>query len=363
MNNKIKDIFRKKNNPVYLIAEMAWSHDGLFENAKKIIKAAAKAEADAISIHITDVPSYMVKDYAKKTEKVSFAWQTLENQEEKLSIYDYLQKLNLKDSDWKEIFSLARELGLEICAMPNDYKSLELCRKLKPDAYVIGAACFLDEEFAKEIAKEKKPVILRIGGATLEEIGKITAAIKKERNKEIILLHGIQLYPTEIGDMNLNLIPSLSKKFGLPVGLADHIDGSSDLAYILPLLSLPLKGKVIEKHLTYDRNKKGEDYESAFDPEGFKKFVGYVKKAERSLGSSFFPKKPSKAEIKYREISRKRAVAATRIEKGEKITKKKIVFKRATEGVYLDKINQIIGKRAVCEIEEDNPILLKNIKK
>jgi sialic acid synthase SpsE len=169
------------------------------------------------------------------------------------------------------------------------------------------------------------------------------------------------LYPTKTEDINLKLTPYLSKIFGLPIGLADHIDGESDLALLLPLLSIPFGARVIEKHLTYDRSKKGEDYESALDAPDFKKFVGYIRQAEKSLGSSFF-RKLSQAEIKYRELSRKRVVAAMAIEKGEKMTREKIIFKRATEGIYPNEIRRIVGKKAIINIEEDSPILLKNIK-
>jgi sialic acid synthase SpsE len=363
MKNKIKNIFSKKNNSTYVIAEMAWSHDGLLKNAKKIVDGASRAGANAIGVHITDMPSYMVKNYGQKTEKISFAWKTKEKEKENVSIYDYLERLNLKEGDWEEIFLLAKNSGLEVCAMPNDSTSLKLCRRLKPAAYIIGAACFLDDDFAKEIAREKKPILLRIGGATLAEIKKLTDIIKREGNSQIILLHGVQLYPTQISDMNLKLIPFLGEKFHLPIGLADHIDGASETAYILPLLALPLNAKVIEKHLTYDRDIKGEDFESAFDPDGFKKFVGYIKNAEKSLGFSSFPIKLSKTEVKYREISRKRVVAAKNIKKGEKITKEKIILKRATEGIFPDQNLEIIGKKAVIDIEEDSPILLKYLSK
>ncbi len=47
MKNKLKNILENKEIEIYIIAEMAWSHDGLVENAKKIIKGAADA-GDAI---------------------------------------------------------------------------------------------------------------------------------------------------------------------------------------------------------------------------------------------------------------------------------------------------------------------------
>lgn len=354
MENKLKNIFQSQEKiekpEIFIIAEMAWSHDGSVDNAKKIIKGAAEAGADAISFHFTCLKDYMVKDYGCS------AGQTLSAGKESEKIYDYLEKINLKNSDWEELFPYAKNLGLDICVMPNDFESFRLSKKLNPDIYVIASACFLEEDFIKEIAREKKPIILRIGGATLSEIERAVNLIKKEGNDEIVLLHGIQLYPTRVEDAHLNLIPSLKKIFGLPVGLADHIDAESDLALIVPLAGISMGIRVIEKHITHDRSKKGEDIEAALNPDEFKKFVRYIREAEKALGKSYF-RELSEGELKYRNVSRKRTVALKKINRGEEITRDKITFKRADEGISPLEIKYLIGRRASCDIEEDEPIL------
>ncbi len=336
-------------SPVFIIAEMAWSHDGSVAKAKAIIKGAYDAGADAISLHITSLPDYMVKGYGRATKH------TISVGKRKEDIYTYLDKLNLKNKDWETLFTYARSLRLAICAMPNDLPSLEFCRNLKPDAYVIAAACFAEERMVKEIAREKKPVILRIGGATLEEIKTVVNLIKEQGTTDIVLLHGIQLYPTKIEDNNLKLIPSLKAMFGLSVGLADHMDGDTEAAMILPLVALGFGANVIEKHLTHNRKLKGEDYISALDPAMFKKLVANIREIEKSFGSGKFHAL-SAGELRYREVSRKRTVAARLIKKGKKITEADFTFKRANDGVYPDEAKSIIGKMARVDIKKDVPL-------
>jgi len=350
----MKDIIVKNKiigdgHPVFIIAEMAWSHDGSVENAKKIIRGAADAGADAISLHITSLKDYMVTDYGCS------AGQTVSAGKEKEKIYDYLNRINLKDSDWEELFPYAKKSGLAVCVMPNDIKSLRLCEKLHSDMYVIASSCFVEEDLVSEVAKQRKPVILRIGGASLGEIENTVNLIKKCGVEDIILLHGIQLYPTRIQDTQLKLINSLRGIFGLPVGLADHIDAESELALIIPLIAIPIGASVIEKHMTHDRSLKGEDIEAALNPDEFKKFVGYIREAEKSLGSPYFGDF-SEVVLKYRQVSRKRTVASTSIKKGEKITKHNIAFKRADEGIYPDESKSIIGRKVTKDVAEDEPI-------
>lgn len=346
---KLGDRVISDGQPTFIIAEMAWSHDGSVENARKIIKGAADAGADAISLHITSIKDYMVKDYGCSAGQAVSAGRGKER------IYDYLNRINIKDSDWEALFSYARSVKLAICAMPNDMQSLRLCEKLNPDMYVIASSCFVEENLVSEVAKQRKPVILRIGGATLGEIENTINLIRKCGTKDIILLHGIQLYPTKLEDTHLRLIPSLKAIFELHVGLADHVDAESELALIIPLIAIPLGATVIEKHITHDRKLRGEDFEAALNPDEFRTFVGYVREVEKSLGASSYAE-PSGGVLKYRTVSRKRVVASKKISKGEKITKDDIAFKRADEGVCPDESRFIIGRTVNQDIEEDKPI-------
>jgi sialic acid synthase SpsE len=342
------------DQPVYIIAEMAWSHDGSVENAKAIIKGAADAGADAISVHITSVKDYMVRNYGSAAGKGVSAGKEQE------VIYNYLESINPQDADWEELFAYARSLGLAVCAMPNDIQSLRLCKKLEPDAYVIAAACFIEEEFVSEVAGEMKPVILRIGGATLGETESTVNLIRQQGSGEMVLLHGFQSYPTRIEDTHLNLLPTLKIAFQLPVGLADHVDAESPLALIVPLVALASGASVIEKHVTHDRKLKGEDFESALNPDELKQFVGYTREVEKSFGSSSFTPL-SEAEKRYREVSRKRTVATRLIKKGEKIAREDITFKRADDGIYPDEIGFVVGRTAKEDIKEDTPIIREMI--
>jgi len=350
----MKDIIVKSkkigdSQPVFIIAEMAWSHDGSVENARRIIKGAAQAGADAISLHITSMRDYMVGNYGRSVG------QGLSARGGKERIYDYLSRMNLEDRDWEKLFSYAKGLNLAVCAMPNDMQSVRLCRKLDPDMYVVAAACFVEENLVSEIAKQGKPVILRIGGATLGEIENTVNLIRKHSGEGIILLHGIQLYPTQLEDTRLRLIPSLKSIFGLPVGLADHVDAESELALMIPIMAIGIGAVVIEKHLTHNRSLRGLDTEAALNPDEFKRFVKYLREAEKALGTAYFDKL-SRAGLEYRSVSRKRVVASKRIRKGQRVTRNTIAFKRAPEGIYPDESRFVVGRTVNQDIKENDPI-------
>jgi len=337
------------NYPTFIIGEMAWSHDGSVENAKKIIDAVADGGGDAISMHITSLENYMTKDYKAKSG------QTVSTGKTGPSIYEYLEKINLRGDDWKELFTYAKNRKLLNCVMCNDMQSVKFSDKFNIDMHVIASSCFEEQDMIVEIAKRKKPIILRIGGSTLEEMEEVIRLIKDTGNNQIILLHGIQAYPTTIADTNIRLIHALKQRFSLPVGIADHVDADLDFALITPILAVALGANAIEKHITYDRGKKGEDFEAALNPKEFKTLVEYVRMAESALGSSIV-KPLSPAEIKYREVSRKKTVARIPIKAKEVIKKEMIVFKRSDIGISPKESKRLIGQMAKRDIKKDEGI-------
>lgn len=328
----------------YIIAEMAFSHDGREDHALEITNAAAKAKADAISIHITHMPSYMVKHYGNGPGRVSAGKDTQ-------PIYDYLEEINPSNDVWANVAKKARNLGLDLIIMPNDLPSLAFSETLTPEAYVLSAAAFVDKPFVKKLASTKRKIYLRVGGATLGEIADIIAYLKSLNSTDLVLLFGHQNYPTAIEDTDLLFLKCLKNTFGLPVGLADHIDAENELATILPLMSIPLGASVIEKHLTYDRSIKGEDHESALDPSELKTFVQRVRNAESALGSGYAD--ALEASGQYRLVSRKRLVAVSNLPKGYKLEGKDIISKRSDEGACPSELEDFLGRTLTCDVQKD----------
>jgi sialic acid synthase SpsE len=334
--------------PAFVIAEVAWSHDGSKEKAKKIIDAAADANADAICFHITSMEDYMIPLYGSGKGRVSAGKDTL-------PVYKYLSNINLDDKAWAELFPHARKRGLLVITMCNDHPSLALASKLGVDGYVISPASLCEVEMVKGVAGKGKPVFLRIGGALMEEVERAITWIRGEGNEYIVLIHGFQSYPTKLEDINMRLIPTLKKKFSVQVGFADHTDGGEELALVVPLVALPFDATVIEKHITHDRSLRGEDFESALDPKDFKRFVHNLREMEKAFGSpEIRPLSPE--ELNYRQVARKRTVANVDIRRGEKITRKMIAFKRSDEGVFPDEGLHIMGKVAIKDIKKNEPI-------
>jgi sialic acid synthase SpsE len=341
------------HHPTYIIAEMAWSHDGSAEKAAAIIRGAAKAKADAIGIHLTSLPDYMVPHYGSGKGRVSAG-------KEDQNIYRYLEKINPSFETWGRLIPEAEEMGLDVCVMCNDWPSFHFAQKYDPEMYVISPASFVEEDFVRAQARTGKPLLLRAGGAMLGEIERVIYWAQAEGNRKLILLFGFQNYPTRIEDSHLAFLHTLQKTFGFQVGLADHLDAEDELALVLPLLALPLGATVIEKHVTHDRKLQGEDFESALDPGELAKLVKYVRLAEKALGRAHIQEIYSTMDA-YRQISRKRAVAACAIREGEVLSGQNITFKRSDQGISPEEVRYVLGGTAKKELKANEAITLETV--
>jgi len=337
-----------KDAPTYVIAEMAWSHDGELEKAKKIVKGAGDAKADAICFHITSMENYMVKDYRVPGSGASAAVG-------QKPLYEFLNEKNLSESDWAELFSQAKAEGLHILVMANDAPSFEFSEKLHADGYIVAPATIDELSLLEKLAKSGKSLFIRAGGATPEEVERAIKIAKDAGNTNLSIIHGFQSFPTPLEEMNLCMMGSFKDRFGISVGFTDHTDGGSEMALIIPLVAVGAGADLIEKHITHDRSLKGVDFESALDPKDFEKMVKGIREVGKSLGSASW-KDLSEKELRYRKVARKNAVAKRDIKSGEAITLDDITFKRANGGLYADQLTVILGKKAKKDLNKDDEL-------
>lgn len=336
---KIKNKVIGKNKPVFVIAETASSHVGNPEKLKQLIKAAVESNADAVNIQ---------KFYADELAVPQ------NPQHKDLAI------IELKDSDWKKVLDYARKLKVILIGNPFDGKSVDFLDKYV-DAFKIHSTDLNNPEMLIKVAKKKKPIFLGMGGAKQYEIKRAIKILESAGNKDIILMHGFQAFPTKLEDSNLKLIETLEKEFQMPAGFLDHIDAETKMAMILPLLSVIQGAVAIEKHITLDRKLKEYDYFSALHPNEFKEMMFLIRETEKAIGHGQFIL--SDAEIGYNTMMKKNLVAKKNLEKGIVLKREMISFKRARveNGPSPIDIDKFVGKKVNRDIKENEPILMQDL--
>jgi N-acetylneuraminate synthase len=161
------------------------------------------------------------------------------------------------------------------------------------------------------VAGTGKPLILSTGATTYEEIEWAMSYFRKHGGKEVTLMQTTAKYPAPLPALNLKVIATLMKRFGVPVGLSDH---SRD-PVIGPVAAVALGATMIEKHFTLSNSLPGPDHAFALIPGELKEMVRAIRDAEQTLGSG--EKSVLAEELELRNYAQ-RGIQATRvIKKGE----------------------------------------------
>lgn len=327
MKIKIGKKVMGENNPAFVIAEAANSHEGSLEVAKKLVRAAADAGADAVKFQKFVVEELLVSTHPD---------------------FNLFKSLQLKDDEWRELFDYGRELGIIVFADVFDIQSAEFMSSLNVPAYKIHSTDLSNPDLLKYVEAKGKPIFLGVGATYLDEIEKALTLL----HKEVVLVHGFQAFPTRIEETNFKFLKTLRDRFHCLVGFMDHVDGSDELANILPLVALGYGACALEKHITLDRSKKGIDHESALNPNEFQKFVRLVRKVELAIGTgeNLF----SENEEHYRLKTKKSIVARRDIRAGEVVTHEMLAFRRARRGRPPMEANKIIGLAVPKSMKRDD---------
>jgi len=319
-------------NKTYVIAEMACSHEGEVELAKKIIDASAFAEADAVQLQIWN-HKYMISPNRKE--------------------YSLLKDIELNKEEWIDIVDYSKKnhpnIDLIVCAY--EHHSIDFINTLNINGFKLNSSDLSNPLILEKVAETKKTINLSVGASSIEEIQKALEIISRKNGGKVNLMYGFQNFPTKPEEVNLSFMRKISKLFELPIGYQDHSDAEEASAFWLPAMSLGLGASIIEKHITHDRSLKGIDHESALDPVEFVDFVKMVRMLDKAFGEAK-PRSFSKSEIVYRNFQKKSLVATRNLMKGEKLMEIDTAFMRSNKiGIKPIDSKDYFGKSLVNDIK------------
>jgi N,N'-diacetyllegionaminate synthase len=336
-------------NPCFTIAEAGANHDGKIEKAFKLIDSAKQSGADSIKFQTYKASKLTTRNAPKYWED------GIDNETQ----FDVFNKLDLlKNDEWKEIFEYANKKEIICFSTPFDEESADLLYSFQVPMFKIASADITHIPLIKHIAKKGLPVFLSSGMASMEEIHEAVSSIEDTGNHNIVLLHCITSYPTANQDANLDMIKTLQQNFpSCIIGYSDHTLGT-----LIPALSVLYGSKIIEKHFTYDTKlSESRDHRLSLDVQGFKEMIENIRVAEISKG--FNREIVFDSEKEGIKFARRSIVSLQKITVGTTITKNMIGVKRPGTGIYPKFFDSIIGKKAIRDIGEDQPLEWEDIEK
>lgn len=342
MEFQIANRFIGKNYQVFIIAELSANHLQKFDLAIDTIKVMKEAGADAVKLQ-TYTPDTITID--SDNEYFQIKQGTLWDGK---TLYQLYQEAYTPWEWQSKLKKIAEDLGLICFSSPFDKTAVDFLEEMKVPAYKVASFEITDIPLIEYIASKRKPVIISTGIATLSDIEEAINACKRMGNEQIALLKCTSAYPAPLEDINLRTIPNLADTFKTVVGLSDHT-----LSISVPIASVALGAKIIEKHFILDRKLGGPDAAFSLEPEEFKAMVKAVREVEKALGQVSY--ELTEKMKKSREFSRSLFVVKD-IKSGEPLTEENVRSIRPGYGLPPKYLKDILGKRAKNEIKRGTPL-------
>jgi len=331
-----------ENEPTYFIADVAANHDGNLERAKRLIRLAKQAGADAAKFQNFRAPE-IVSDYGFR----SMGGQQSHQSKWKKSVFEVYADYSIPFQWCEELKATCDEVGIDYFSSPYDFDATDYLDPFVP-AYKIGSGEITWPEALQHIARKGKPVLLATGASDICDVQRAVHTILAI-NPQLVLMQCNTNYTASLENfkcINLLVLRTYHLMFpDLILGLSDHTHGHAAV-----LGAVALGARVVEKHFTDDTKREGPDHLFAMGPDSWADMVENTRQIERALGSG--DKFVTENEQETVVIQRRCLRAKRDIQKGETLTREMVSVLRPAppEAIMPYDLERVIGLRAQADI-------------
>lgn len=333
--------------PPYIIAEAGINHNGDLEVAKEMVKVAAAAGVDAVKFQTFKTEEFLTD------RSIPYTYRS-QGEEVTESMFDMFKRTELTDEEWRELKECCDEYQVDFLSTPASTVGTRFLADIGSVAIKVSSDELTNLPQLREYSSFGLPLLVSCGMGSADEIQKMLEAVDSKKNDVCIFLCTSQ-YPTPPEDVNALKLVEMGELFpDVVLGLSDHSEGST-----AAVLSTALGARVFEKHFTLDHDMPGPDQWFSSNPEELAEWVSKIREAHTMLGSKELV--PTASEMEMREIARKSIVTLQPIRKGDLFSDENIGLRRPGTGMPPDRINEVLGKCAACDLPSDHMVSAEDI--
>jgi len=326
----------------FIIAEMSGNHNGQLKHARDILLAAKEAGADAIKLQTYTADTMTIPCDNEYFQVRGGLW-------DGHTLHELYQKAATPWEWHRELFDLAHSIGLTIFSTPFDVTAVDFLEKLGNPIYKIASFEVIDLALIRYVAQIGKPMIMSTGMAQLDEIREAVETAQKSGCKDLTLMHCVSSYPASIEESNLATLVDLKRQFrGISIGISDHSMGTT-----VAIAAVALGACCIEKHFTLRRSDGGVDSAFSLEPTELWALGIGARDARAAVGKIDYELTEQE---KNNLVFRRSLFAVKNIRAGEEFTNTNIRCIRPGHGLAPKYLPQILGCRAISDIERGSPL-------
>jgi len=326
-----------KKPSTYIISEIGINHNGSLQVALDLIDESKKAGVDAVKFQKRDLNSIYSSMVLSDANSAEWNFEYL---------IPLLKEVELKKNDYREIRNHCNNIGIDLIVTPFDQESAQFVANLGVSAFKISSADMTNIPLLRLCNTYDLPMIISVGMWGDRDIRSCVDIFKNEKFNYALLL-AQSTYPASYETLNLGYIDRL-KLLSPVVGYSGHERGT-----FIPVAAVALGCRIIEKHITFDKNEKGPDHKASMLPEEWKEMVYQIRMLEQSLGAE---KLVNQAETLCKEAFAKSAVPVRDLPVNYTLNTGDITFKSPGKGIFPHEINDYIGRVLTKPVFKDHYI-------
>ena len=186
------------------IAEVCSNHNGSLKRCLDFVRKSKEIGCYAVKFQMFKIDELFSQDILKKSE-----------------IHRDRKKWELNEKFIPIIAEECKRQKIKFGCTPFYIDAVKKLEKYV-DFFKIGSYEILWTDLFSECAKTGKPVIFSTGMANNDEIKKAYQNLKKNKCKDISIMHCVSEYPANVNNCNLHYINYLRKNFKTKIGWSDH---------------------------------------------------------------------------------------------------------------------------------------------
>ena len=333
----------------YIVAEIGVNHNGEVDKAIELINQAKICGCDAVKFQ-SFTAEKLVDPSAKKVN-----YQIRSGNKEETH-YEMIRKLEFNGKKLEKAISFAEKIKIDFITTPYDIDSMKEAYKSGVRIFKTASADLCDVYLHNYLSSIKNIQIIIATG--MSNIKRIKYTLDKYTNKNIkpIILHCVSDYPCSDNALNLYALDLLKEKFPQNrIGFSDHSIGLT-----ASIISAARGFDFFERHFTLNKEDNGPDHYASSDVDEMKNYVSEIRRVKTILGNKI---KNIQEEEKGMSLRSKKAIKSlTKIMKGEKISlENTFPLRPAENGISVDEIENILGKKVKCDIEKNKFIQFEDL--
>lgn len=336
----------------YIIGEIGQNHNGSVDLGKLLIDIASRPVKDDL-FGLSHAPMDAVKLTKRDLKEELSASQMAKPYDTPHSFGktygEHRANLELDDEQHFELYQYAKARGLDFVETLCAKGCLSMLHLFTPDRLKVASRDLTNLPLLNAMAETKIPIILSTGMGGVKELDDALAVITKH-HEHISILHCLSEYPSQYKNINLKTIHFLQKRYpNYTIGYSDHSIGVS-----IPLAAVAMGAKMIEKHITLDRQMKGTDQAGSLGIDGIWRMMRDIRNLELAIGEEKMDVHDAVIQASHKL---ERSIASSSdLPVGHVLTEKDFHLLSPGDGVKWADRSSLLGKKVLAAIPKDEII-------